>query len=567
MVFKIYQDREKISDTGNAENDYHVLFPQTVPEAIIYKNDFTNKNNLKSVIEYILENKSCVVVSEDEPTDTVGDTHWMKIIGTYNNGTIGNVYLFYTLKHILRNHDDTNNIKSENIICKANVEIIPPMKEYPGYLAETPEKVIITENGQIVECYYDEQQYTISYVLNGGINSNDNPANIYYTEEFTLKNPTKEHYNFNGWYTDNGFKKKISKLSKIADNTTLYAKFDVSEYGITYVLNDGVNNSSNPNTITYFDNLTLEDATKFSFYFDGWYAEKDFINKVETLSNTTADITLYAKFTEMFPNTISNLSIESGNNSVTITYSHPTEYYGGTTLIYKEGNIPTSISDGTVVEKFLSGTTINNLTNGTTYGFSLFNHNQIGNYKGDYLGDTATPTSSSSGGEGGDSGGGETDPPNNKIYLYKNGDECTSITGGWHVSISGGGMAGTCTKKDTYIEAKTGGKLNTNRCNVEIRTGYGEYIEEYKSMCIKYSLSGNAEVCFCIMKSGSYAASENKFPQSDKITIFADDFHVKIVEHVGVKLFIDCVGIDENELENKYIIPESTLKIYEIWVE
>lgn len=485
MVFKIYQDREKISDTENADNDYHVLFPQTVPEAIIYKNDFTNENNLKSVIEYILENKSCVVVSEDEPTDTVGDTHWMKIIGTYNNGTIGNVYLFYTLKHILRNHDDTNNIKSENIICKANVEIIPPMKEYPGYLAETPEKVIITENGQIVECYYDEQQYTISYVLNGGINSNDNPANIYYTEEFTLKNPTKEHYNFNGWYTDNGFKKKISKLSKIADNTTLYAKF-----------------------------------------------------------------------TEMFPDTISNLSIKSGNNSVTITYSHPTEYYGGTTLVYKEGNIPTSISDGTVVEKFLSGTTINNLTNGTTYGFSLFNHNQIGNYKGDYLGDTATPTSSSS-------GGGETDT---KVYLYKNGDECTSITGGWYTE---GSDTSTCTKKDTYIEIKTGGRTSFYSSYNYVYTVDGKSIGKHKKMCIKYSSSGGVSFGgFCRYNgSGSPTINGNIFSTGlpEKTYVFVDDdkWTIETVANFGVYLETENIGRNDNQ----YIIPESTFRIYEIWVE
>lgn len=564
MELKIYQDHEKIAETGNIDNDYRILFPQTVSEAVIYKNDFTNENNLKSSLDYIIDNKSCVIVSEDEPVNTVGDTHWMKIIGTYNDGIIGNIYLAYTLKHIKNNHDGSNNVESENVICKANAEITPMVKEYTGYLAKTPEKIIITENGQIVECYYDEQQYTISYVLNDSINSENNPSSIYYTEEFTLENSTKEHYNFNGWYLDSNYNTKITKLNKIADNLTLYAKFTPIEYGITYVLNGGVNNSSNPNTVTYLDNLTLEDAKKLSFSFDGWYAEKDFINKVEALSNITADITLYAKFTEMFPDTISNLLIESGNNSVTITYSQPTEYYGGTTLVYKEGSIPTSISDGTVVEMFLSGTTINNLTNGITYGFSLFNHNQIGNYKGNYLGDTAIPISSGSGEESGDSGGGGSDASDKKVYLYKNGDECTSITNGWYEEND---IAGTCTKKDTYIEIKTGGKQNSDSCNVGIETSYIASIKKYKNLYIKYSLSGNPKVFFYIKKKNGYATNGNYFPQSDNITTFTEQFDISIAEPFGVHLSIDYISKDENELINKYIIPESILKIHEIWME
>lgn len=324
MEFKIYQDREKIADTGDINRDYRVLFPQTTTEAVHYKNNFTD-NNLKSVLDYLVDTKSCVIVSEDKPTNAVGNIHWMKILGTYNNGTIGNIYLTYVLNHNLRNHDGTVVLnQTENVICKNGEIVTPTTKDYDGYLPETPSKVEISENGQVVECYYEEQQYNIAYVLNGGINSANNPSTIYYTEEFTLENATKSEYNFNGWYLDSGFTKKVTKLSKISNDITLYAKFGEVEYGITYVLDGGTNNSANPNTITATQTVTLADATKSGHTFNGWYLDSGFVTKVTTLTNVTSDITLYAKFTATSGGSIPGALIEDDGtteNSSTMTFT------------------------------------------------------------------------------------------------------------------------------------------------------------------------------------------------------------------------------------------------------
>ena len=56
MEVKIYQDREKIADTGNIKEDYCLLFPQTVAEAVAYKNNFTDEQTLKALLDYILLN-------------------------------------------------------------------------------------------------------------------------------------------------------------------------------------------------------------------------------------------------------------------------------------------------------------------------------------------------------------------------------------------------------------------------------------------------------------------------------------------------------------------------------
>jgi uncharacterized repeat protein (TIGR02543 family) len=64
----------------------------------------------------------------------------------------------------------------------------------------------------------------ITYVLNNGTNHRDNPS-VYYNETVDLRSPTREGYVFSGWYSDENYKKNISKIS---DNQeyTIYAKWD-----------------------------------------------------------------------------------------------------------------------------------------------------------------------------------------------------------------------------------------------------------------------------------------------------------------------------------------------------
>jgi uncharacterized repeat protein (TIGR02543 family) len=47
--------------------------------------------------------------------------------------------------------------------------------------------------------------YSITYVLNGGTNSASNPATYSYGDSLTLADPTKDGYDFGGWYLDGGF--------------------------------------------------------------------------------------------------------------------------------------------------------------------------------------------------------------------------------------------------------------------------------------------------------------------------------------------------------------------------
>lgn len=73
-------------------------------------------------------------------------------------------------------------------------------------------------------------RYWITYNLDGGTNSNENPA--FYlsdSETITLAEPTKENCKFLGWYTSSNFGERKVDIKKGSNgNITLYAKWAIS---------------------------------------------------------------------------------------------------------------------------------------------------------------------------------------------------------------------------------------------------------------------------------------------------------------------------------------------------
>ncbi|MBD5444088.1 MAG: hypothetical protein HDR29_00915, partial [Lachnospiraceae bacterium] len=71
-------------------------------------------------------------------------------------------------------------------------------------------------------------------------------------------------------------------------------------YQITYVLGGGTNSSENPATYTYdTETITLAEATREGYTFDGWYKDAEFTESekvTEITKGSTGDITLYAKW-------------------------------------------------------------------------------------------------------------------------------------------------------------------------------------------------------------------------------------------------------------------------------
>ncbi|MGN0140786.1 MAG: DUF5722 domain-containing protein, partial [Roseburia sp.] len=183
-------------------------------------------------------------------------------------------------------------------------------------------------DGTSIELYavWKKVTYKITYKLNGGKNSSKNPTQYTVdTATVKLESPTRDGYSFKGWYKEKQFKTKVTEITKgSAGNLTLYAKWSPKTYKITYKLNNGKNNKSNPAEYTIeTKTITLKNPTRSGYGFAGWYTDKKFKNKITKIpKGSTGKITLYAKWEKEYKATSTSAKITSckatGENTVKV---------------------------------------------------------------------------------------------------------------------------------------------------------------------------------------------------------------------------------------------------------
>jgi len=112
---------------------------------------------------------------------------------------------------------------------------------------------------------------------------------------------SKTGYEYMGWNTEaDGSGTKYANQAtftyQINGNLELYAQWEIVEYDITYNLNGGTNDPANPDTFSVLDlDITLEDANRSGYTFEGWYLEATFVTKVTEIDDI-GDWELYAKW-------------------------------------------------------------------------------------------------------------------------------------------------------------------------------------------------------------------------------------------------------------------------------
>ena len=151
--------------------------------------------------------------------------------------------------------------------------------------------------------------------------------------------PTKNGYIFEGWFTSNDFKDErvTFPLELGKENITLYAKWSLENYTITYHLDGGTNHTSNPNNYTIEDSLVLEKPTKENKEFVGWYRDAEFKTEVSSITKgTTGNLELYAKWVDKSVQESYTISyhLDGGVNAST----NPTSYIKGTKVVLKDAS-------------------------------------------------------------------------------------------------------------------------------------------------------------------------------------------------------------------------------------
>jgi uncharacterized repeat protein (TIGR02543 family) len=146
-----------------------------------------------------------------------------------------------------------------------------------------------------------EEVYNITYVLNSGVVSTPNPATYTVaTSTFTLNAPTRDYYDFGGWYFNADFSGDpvVGIVQGTIGAKTLHAKFTPTIYEITYNLNSGLLDVASTPFIYTSGTVTLEIPTRPGYTFEGWFTDSLFTGSAITTieSNPPQNLDVYAKW-------------------------------------------------------------------------------------------------------------------------------------------------------------------------------------------------------------------------------------------------------------------------------
>ncbi len=160
------------------------------------------------------------------------------------------------------------------------------------------------------------EKYTISFYVDNEIFSTiDTSGN----EILTLPNaPQKENYSFKGWYFDNeSFENELTadfyQNTALESDVNVYAYYQLvneepKEFKVSFDSNGGSKVEEVVTSIIESEPVTTRDG----YTFLGWYLDESFINKVTFPFEVTKDQTLYAKWEENIPASISFTVNEEG---------------------------------------------------------------------------------------------------------------------------------------------------------------------------------------------------------------------------------------------------------------
>jgi len=145
----------------------------------------------------------------------------------------------------------------------------------------------------------DPESFSITYVMNDGTNSADNPSSYTKGTDIVLNEPVRDGYVFIGWYTDEELTNEITIISKDSEgDLTLYAGWEESAVGskLTFTLSGTVSNRNGPMTQV---TSTISGTVSFSYlsykYTRGYLMERnESITVITALTNeTTSDTDSY----------------------------------------------------------------------------------------------------------------------------------------------------------------------------------------------------------------------------------------------------------------------------------
>ena len=190
------------------------------------------------------------------------------------------------------------------------------------------------------------------------------------------ENPDLTSFNLPAHYQGYSYSWSNGKKSgdKITDFTLIYGLYEDSkgnavDFTISYTLDGGTNDANNPADYTVETaTITLADASKEGYTFEGWYSEAAFTNQVtEIATGSTGHKEFFAKFSETYNITY---NLDGGTNAA----NNPADYTVETATI----TLAEASKDGYTFEgwysdaAFTTGNQVTEIATGFTGDVALF---------------------------------------------------------------------------------------------------------------------------------------------------------------------------------------------------
>lgn len=164
----------------------------------------------------------------------------------------------------------------------------------------------VTENLTLYAKWTEEETetgYTITFNGNGGSVTPSTAKTEANGKLSSLPTPTRDGYQFEGWYTESTGGTKVSTATEFTQNTTIYAhwtKADETKDEFTVTFNSQGGSEVEKQTVKSGEKAKKPgDPKRDGYEFGGWYKEKDCKNEWDFDTKITADTELFAKWTEI----------------------------------------------------------------------------------------------------------------------------------------------------------------------------------------------------------------------------------------------------------------------------
>lgn len=185
--------------------------------------------------------------------------------------------------------------------------------------------------------------YSVRFNLEGGNSSSSyDTKTATFGTNFTVPNPTRLGYTFNGWnigtmstdcdhYFNNTSQGKNSTAYNIKSTTfrnlrsdqggvvDFFAKWKANTYSISYDLGNGNYGTSHPTSATYNSQFTVSNPTKIGYTFSGWYISYMSTNCTHYFGGTASGSNSTAS--NIYATTFLNLRSTSGTVYFTATWT------------------------------------------------------------------------------------------------------------------------------------------------------------------------------------------------------------------------------------------------------